>query len=179
MKIIFLSFICLILTTECIAQIDTKNWIVQTDTAYNFSYKRLPDWVLKLPATKTRFVLTTPLESETDQFKENLNCLVRLVEDKTFKISDAEGSIKTTLAKQLQNFNLLNTKYSKWNNAESLLLDYTCTKESEDKTFNIRINQHLAIVNGILYTFTFSSEENSFSKYSSTVTAVLNSFKAK
>jgi hypothetical protein len=171
---------CLLFVGSAYAQQDiTKKWLVQTDTAYHFSFKYPNDWTLKLPGTNVRFFVTSVLENDEDKFKENMNCSARVLEQKGFKISTAKEALKQSLEEKLSNFILLKTNYIQWNNAETLVMEYTCTQTSNDITYNIHILQKMAVVKNTLYTFTYTAEEASYKKFIPIANAVFTSLKVK
>ncbi len=160
-------------------QTDTRNWLVQTDSAYHFTFNRPPGWELKLPGTNTRFFLTSQKENEQDPFRENINCIARVIEQAGFKVSDAADAIKKSLSEKLQDYKLLKSVYSTWNNSETLVLEYTCTQEAGGTIYNIHMLQRMAVVKNTLFTFTYTAEETSYNKFINIVNIVFQSLKIK
>jgi hypothetical protein len=106
-------------------QTSITNWLTQTDTLHDFSFTYPSDWTLKLPGTNTRFFVTSPKETDNDDFRENVNCIARVLEQKNFTIKMAEREIKESLAEKLKDFNVLRLEYFTWNGSETLEIDYT------------------------------------------------------
>jgi hypothetical protein len=175
-----LLFCCLGIVNILIAQqTNNSSWPVQTDSVYHFTFKRPPTWDLKLPGTNTRFFLTSQAENEKDLFRENINCITRVIEQAGFKISNAADAIKQSLSEKLKDYKLLKSAYSTWNNSQTLVLEYTCTQESGDTTYTIHILQRLAVVKNTLFTFTYTAEEAGYNKYIDIVNKVFLSLKIK
>jgi PsbP len=153
-------------------------WLTHYDSSYHFSFQYPEDWQLKLPGTNTRFFVTSYPENDSDNFRENINCIVRKMEDTGFKIKTAEADIKATLAEKMTDFKMLRSGYKKWNGKDALYMEYTCTNKSEDLVYYIHIYQQVAIWRGILYTMTYTSESKSYSKYWNTISTIMQSLKA-
>lgn len=159
------------------AQPAPEGWRTQKDSVYNFTFQYPTSWDLKLPGTTTRFFVTSRAENDTDSFRENINCIARQLQQKDFKISDAADDIKSTLATNLKNYILIYSGYSTWNNAQTLTLEYTCTQESNGKKYNLHLQQKIAIVKGILFTFTYTAAADKYDKFLNTITKIFRSVK--
>jgi hypothetical protein len=155
------------------------DWLPFTDTAYNFSIRYPADWEFKPKNTNTRFFITSSTENDSDKFRENINCIARVVEEKGFTIKMAEDAIKKSLGEKLQDYKLLRSEYLTWNSSETLELEYTCTQTSSDVSYSIRMLQRMAVVKGTLFTLTYTAEQKSYRKYIDTVKKVLASLKVK
>jgi hypothetical protein len=173
------SIICLLFTVTLNAQTPQPKWNTQKDSVYNFTFQYPSDWDLKLPNTNTRFFVTSKQESETDLFRENINCVTRNLGkgQEGFKISMAEDAIKKALSEKLTNYVLTRSAYSKWNNAQMLEMEYTCTQEVNGKELDIHMLQKMAVVKGQLFTITYTAEADSYPKYIATVQKVIASLK--
>ena len=158
---------------------DTTKWLSYTDTAYQFSFKYPSNWQLKLPNTNTRFFVTSYTENDADNFRENINCIVRKLDEQNFDIKTVETAVKESLAEKLKDFKLLSSGYIKWNNVTALLLDYTATTESNGVTYKIRIRQQMAVLNDNLFTITYTAETASYDKYLPAIKKIIQSLKAE
>lgn len=155
----------------------TGNWLQHTDTTYNFTVQYPGNWEFKLPGTNTRFFITSYLENDADSFRENINCIARKIDQPDFTIRSAEAAIKSSIEKKMENYTLIKSGYVKWNNTDALQLNYTCNQQSGGSTFQIHLFQQMAVVNGVLYVLTFTSEIKSYDKYIELVKKVISSFK--
>jgi len=181
MKNFFLLFVSMVIVNNLCAQQtkETTNWLTQTDTLHHFSFSYPAEWTLKLPGTNTRFFVTSPKKTDNDDFRENINCITRVLEQKDFTVKMAEDAIKESLSEKLTDFKLLRSEYITWNGSETLEIDYTCTRESEGTTYYIHILQRMAVIGGTLFTLTFTSEADTYSKYLPTVKKIMQSLKVK
>lgn len=161
------------------AQTTKEGWRIQRDSVYNFTFLYPDSWTLKLPGTTTRFFVTSKAESDTDQFRENVNCIARQLQQKDFKVSDAADDIKKTLAENLKEYTLIHSGYSTWNNAETLTLEYTCSQESNGNKYNLHLLQKIAVVKGILFTFTYTADAAKYDKFLTTINKIINSVKIR
>jgi len=157
----------------------TTNWLTHTDAAYHFSINYPAGWEFKLPRTKTRFFVTSPIEDNNDQFRENINCIVREIEQKGLTISSAAETIKKNLADQMSDFKMIRSEYINWNNSETLELEYTCTRKSGEYNYNIHMLQRMAVINDTLFTLSYTSEDRSYNKYIATIKKIMESLKVK
>jgi hypothetical protein len=176
---LLLPIIYLLFTVTLNAQKPPPKWNTQKDSVYNFTFQYPSDWQLKLPNTNTRFFITSYQENETDIFRENINCVTRDLgkNQQGFKISMAEDAIKKALSEKLKDYVLIKSAYSKWNNAEMLEIEYTCTQEANGTELSIHMLQKMAVVKGRLFTITYTAEATSYQKYIETVQKVIAFFK--
>ncbi len=181
MKSFIVSLLSLLSATAITAQQTPSktNWLIHTDSVYNFSFKYPSGWELKLPGTGTRFFVTSQKETEEDKFRENVNCLVRVMESKAFKVSDAGDMIKQNLAEKLEDFKLIKSPYFTWNNSETLELEYTCTQRAGNENYNLHLLQYISVVDGKLFTLTYTASQTSYKKYLDLVKTIFNSFQIK
>jgi hypothetical protein len=186
MKLVCIALFSLLLVTQSYAQqpkpraipaADTTKWLTLTDTVYHFSVQYPGNWQLKLPETKTRFFITTYPENETDFFRENMNCIARVIDQAGFTIKTAETAVKDALAAKLKDYKLIRSGYSTWNQSETLELEYTCTQESGGNTYSIHMLQRMAVVKGTLFTLTYTAEDKNYKKYLEAVKKVVASLK--
>ena len=176
-KILFTLFICLDFYSPLSAQNDTdQDWFVYTDTGYYFHFSYPGDWEFKPRNTNTRFFVTSFKENADDDFRENVNCIARNLGKTGFKINDAEEAIIKSLREKLPDFNLVQSGYSTWNNSSALTLEYTCTQEAEGNKYYIRVLQHMAVVEGTLFTLTYTAKRASYEKYLPAVKKMIGSF---
>ena len=141
------------------------SWETLEDTTYHFSLRYPPTWYYKLPGTNTRFFVTSPKENDADKFQENVNCIVRTLASSDIRIKDAEEAVLSTLREKLAKFNLISTTYITWNQAETMRIEYTCEQEAEGTIYPIHMVQYMAVVDGRLFTFTFTSHTSGFAKH--------------
>ena len=176
---LFVSSICLQAQIESTKNKEATEWLQLTDTTYKFTISYPAQWTLKLPNTNTRFFFTSPVTSESDKFRENVNGITRKIEEKGFTILMATDNIKESLAKKLQNFKLINATESKWFGADMLELEYSGTNETDGIKYNVHFLQRMAVINGTLITLTYTAEDLQYENYLTIVRKIFDSFQFK
>lgn len=153
----------------------TANWLTHQDSTFSFKYP--PDWLLKLPGTNTRFIVTSKPEDENDHFRENINCITRVLNDPGFKISSAEKDIRETLETKMTDFKLLASGYTTWNGSEALYMEYSTTQKAGEILMKVHIYQQMAVVKGVLFTLTYTAADTGYSKYWNIIAGIIQSVK--
>lgn len=148
-----------------------ESWKLLSDDNYTINY---PDsWELnKSGQMGTSFILFSPLSSEQDQFKENVNLIIQdlsghnLDLDKYVEIS--EGQIKTMIT----DGRILESKRmtTKTLNYQKVL--YT----GRQGVFNLKFEQYYWVVENNAYVLTLTCEESQFDNYQVTGEKILKSF---
>lgn len=177
MKLLFLIaglFITFISSAQT-GNSDVK-WLLHKDSAYNVSIQYPSDWQLKPANDRSRFFIASYPETEEDKFRENLNCVVHNIEDGS-TIQQAEEDIVKTLTGIMAEFKIVQSGYSKWNNADAYELEYTCTYANTDVKYDLHMLQKATIINGKLYVLTFSALNTTYDKYIGKVRKMFDSFK--
>lgn len=180
MKLSFLAA-CLLITFSLTAQPGNLpvKWLTHTDSLYKLTIQYPSDWILKPPTKNARFFISSPLESDVDDFSDNINCIVPSPVEKNVTIQMAEEDIINTLSKNLPDFKIINSGYSEWNNTTAYEIEYTCTHAGEDNTYSLHMLQKVAIIKGKLYALTFTSEDEFYKKNIGTIRKMIASFKVK
>ena len=179
MKLLHLSAFFLLCTITLHAQKDkTKTqWLTYGDSLYNFTVQYPSNWEFKTPGTNTRFFITSYNETDADNFRDNINCIARKLEQKDFKINSAEEAIKKSLQEKYTDLNFIYSGYTQWNGTEALEMEYTFTNTSNEVAYHIHLLQRMAVVKEVLYTITYTAEAESYQKYIGIVRKVIQSFK--
>ncbi len=173
----------LLLTTVCYGQAtliqkpdnDTdSNW-KKLDRA-NYSVQYPSDWDLDESGQMgTSFVLFSSLESDKDQFKENVNLLIQDLSGYNLDLTKyTELSLKQ-IKTLIPNSTLPESKRIKTKSEEYQRLIYT----GDQSKFHLKFEQYYWIKNDKAYVLTLTCEQNKFSKYKNTGEKILNSFRLK
>lgn len=162
-----------------VAQTDTSKavWLTHKDAEYNLSIEYPSDWTLKPPSASARFFITSRAESPSDNFKENLNCIVPSDVSAGSTIQQQEEDITKTLSESLDNYKLVQSNYSKWNNVNAFEIEYTCSQTSDGTTYNLHILQKVAIIKGKLYALTYTSLVDSYDRFIGAIRKMIRSFR--
>jgi len=146
-------------------------WKSMTENNYSINY---PDnWELnKSGQMGTSFILFSPLSSEQDQFKENVNLLVQdlaghnLNLDKYVEIS--ENQIKTMIT----DGNIIESKRITTEPLNYQKVIYT----GKQGIYNLKFEQYYWVVDDKAYILTLTCEESQFDNYQATGEKILKSF---
>ncbi|PRY85882.1 PsbP-related protein [Mongoliibacter ruber] len=150
----------------------TKDWNTIEKDNYSINYPK--DWELNESGQMgTSFILFSPLTSEKDQFKENVNLLVQdltghnLDLDEYVKIS--EGQIKTMIT---------NGKIIESKRVTNQSLNYhKVIFSGKQGDFNLKFEQNYWVVGDKAFVLTLTCEETQFDNYKLKGEKILNSFK--
>ena len=159
-------------TTENKSQADVLDgWKSLTENSYSINYPG--NWELNRSGQMgTSFILFSPLSSEQDQFKENVNLLIQdltgynLDLDKYVEIS--EGQIKTIIT----NGKIIESKRITTENLNYQKVIYT----GEQGMFNLKFEQYYWVVGDKAFILTLTCEESQFDNYQVKGEKILNSF---
>ena len=142
----------------------------------NYSIEYPSTWELnKGGQMGTSFILFSPLDSEKDTFKENVNLMVQDLGKENIDLNRyteiSEGQIKTLLT----NSDLIESKRIKKSDGEFHKIIYT----GDQGVFHLKFEQYYWVIDSKAYVLTFTSEEEKFATYSETGEKILNSFSIK
>lgn len=178
MKLSFLSALLLLVVSATAQQgATTVKWLTHKDSAYGLSIQYPSNWQLKPPNANARFFITSYPESDADNFRENLNCIVPSPVKKGVTLKAAVEDINNTLSGNLSGFELVHSGYSTWNGVNSYEIEYVCTQTSGENTYELHMLQKIMILKGKLYALTFTSLTESYDKYIGDIRRMIQSFK--
>jgi hypothetical protein len=147
------------------------NWKTLEEKNYSIQYPA--DWELNQSGQMgTTFFLFSPLSSDQDKFRENINLLIQDLSghninlDKYTEIS--EGQVKTMIT----NSTLIESKRVKNGSEEFHRIIYT----GDQGIFHLKFEQFYWIKNDKAYVLTFTCEQDKFSDFKEVGEAILNSF---
>lgn len=152
----------------------TTNWESLIEDKYEIDYPS--DWdVDKSGQMGVSFFLFSPLASELDKFKENVNLLIQDLTgydmnlDKYVEIS--EGQIKTMITEG----KIILSERKKRNEQEYHKIIYS----GKQGIFELKFEQYYWVVDDQAFVLTLTCEDKEFDKYQSTGEKILNSFELK
>ena len=144
----------------------------------------LPGFSVQYPSTweldqsgqmGSSFILFSPLESEKDKFKENVNLLIQDLTGQNIDLNKyteiSEGQIKTMIT----NSALVESKRIKNGSDEYHKIIYS----GDQGIFHLQFEQYYRVVNHKAYVLTFTTEKEKFAEFTETGEKILNSFKLK
>jgi hypothetical protein len=159
-------------TTESKSQTEVLNeWKTLTENNYSINY---PDkWELnKSGQMRTSFILFSPLSSEKDQFKENVNLIIQdltgynLNLDKYVEISESQIKTMITDGKIIESKRIT----TKTLNYQKVI--YT----GKQGLFDLKFEQYYWVVGDKAFVLSLTCEESQFDNYKEKGEKILNSF---
>lgn len=168
-------------TLFCISIVFTgfsQEWKTYSTDSVLFTAKYPSDWVNKIKEGK-RVFFTSPLESDKDDFRENINVSVTSNEDfgTTYKIKDMTAGILEELKGAIAEMNVETQRDFKWNDVDGVELSYTGYSKA-DNTTKVRLTQWFCFAKQRLYVATYTAAINNTS-HTETARKILNSIKFK
>lgn len=170
-----LKLIGIFLTATSISALgQVTGWESLKEKEYSIEYPS--EWTLdKSGMMGTKFMLFSPLSSEEDKFKENINLIVQDISaynlnlDQYVELSEEQVKISITEAHMITSERLKDgsTAFHK--------VIYT----GKQGVFELQFEQYYWIENSKAYVLTFTCEEDQFAEYRVVGEKVLNSFKIK
>ncbi len=169
-----LPFISLGQAHEASALNKSNGWKSLDGTNYSVKYPQ--KWEVDQSGTMgTTFILFSPLESDKDTFRENVNLVIQNlsgfnIDMKKF-VDISEGQLKTMITKS----NLIESRGIKSGTEEYHRMVYT----GEQGALKLRFEQYYWVINDKAYIITFTCEQAAAGKYTDTGQAILKSFAFK
>ncbi len=151
-----------------------EDWNILDTETYSIQYPL--DWELNQNGQmSSSFVLFSALEPDEDLFRENVNLLIQDLSAYNLDLNQytelSEGQVKTMIA----NSSIIESKRIKIGSEEYHRLIYT----GDRSTFRLQFEQYYWVRNKKAFILTFTSEQDTFSKYKELGEAILNSFRFK
>ena len=136
----------------------SQPWKSFTDSAGKFTASYPANWVNKVKEGN-RVFFTSPADSETDKFYENINISVtqKAGYGTEIKATDLFPSVSNTLKKQFTDFKEESLRYFKWNKMDAAEIIFS-GKNKLDESFNTRTTQWYCFFKSRLYLVTFVAQ---------------------
>lgn len=118
------------------------------------------------------FIFLSPLESDKDKFRENVNLLIQDLSGRNIDLNKyteiSEGQIKTLVT----NSNLIESKRMKNERGEYHKIIYS----GDQGIYHLKYEQYYWVLNEKAFVLTFTSEQGKFTDYKEIGEKILNSF---
>lgn len=165
-----LIFLFFLVHSDCIF---SQEWKIFSTDSILFSANYPADWVNKIKEGK-RVFFTSPAESATDDFYENINISVTFNPEfgTTTKIKDVFPGVIKDLKTSLNEFVFETQRNFNWNGADAVEIIYSGYSKS-NADIKVRITQRFCFYKQRLYTSTFSASFNN-NKFNSIVEKIVN-----
>jgi PsbP-like protein len=169
-----LTFFCLSIVFTGSAQ----KWETYSNDSILFSAKYPSNWVNKIKEGN-RVFFTSPMESDADNFKENINISVTPNEEfgTKYKIKDMVPDILEELKSAVDEMTVETQRDFKWNGADAVELVYVGYAKS-DNTLKVRLTQWFCFAKQRLYVATYTASADN-TLHTETANKILNSIKFK
>ena len=137
-----------------------QEWKTFADTSVLFTTKYPDNWTTKIKEGK-RVFFTSPAESPSDDFLENINISVTTNPGygTEIKIKDLFPSVTNSLKSSFNEFKEESQRIFKWNNEDAAEIIYSGYNKI-DTSFKVRMVQWFCFYKTRLYTVTFTAEAN-------------------
>jgi hypothetical protein len=150
------------------------DWKTLKESNYSIQYPAT--WELNQSGQMgTSFIVFSPLQSEQDNFKENVNLIIQDLTGKNIDLNNyteiSEGQIKTLAT----NSTLIESKRIKLGSGEYHKIIYT----ADQGIFHLKFEQYYWVTNDKAHVLTFTSEQSMFDSFKETGERILNSFMLK
>jgi hypothetical protein len=150
------------------------NWKSFDQPGYSIQYP--PAWELNQNAQMgMSFIILSPLESDSDKFRENVNLIEQDISGKEIDLTKftqiSEDQIKTMITSS----NMLESNRIKTSNGEYQKLIYT----GRQGMYDLKVEQHYWITKTKAYVLTLTCIEDKFSAYKENGENIMNSFTIK
>ena len=162
----------LILTVNIFLFGQTKDWNSLNKKDYSINYPK--DWELNESRQMgTSFILFSPLSSQQDRFRENVNLVIQDLKgyniDLEKYVEISEGQIKTivTDGKIIESKRISNQSQNY----------HKVIYKGKQGAFNLKFEQYYWVIRDKSYVLTLTCEENQFDYYKVVGEKILNSFK--
>ena len=140
----------------------------------NYSVQYPPDWELvESRQMGTDFMLFSPLESESDNFKENVNLLVQDLSGFNLDLDSYVQMSEKQLLAVITDPVIIESKRMKAGSSEYHKFLYT----GKQGKFTLKFEQYVWVEDKKAYVLTLTCEDEKYSDYRETGEAILNSFR--
>lgn len=155
------------------ALLSGQEWKIFADSSVLFTAKYPADWTTKTKEGK-RVFFTSPADSPTDDFLENINVSVTTNPGygTEIKVKDLFPSVMNSLKPAFNEFTEESQRFFKWNNADAAEIIYSGYNKI-DTSFKVRMVQWFCFYKTRLYTVSFTSEANN-SKHNATARKIMS-----
>jgi len=173
------TLILLLELTACAQSEDNKTQTIVIDdckslTENNYSINYPEDWELnKSGLMGSSFILFSPLSSEQDQFKENINLLIQDLTGHNLNLEKYAAISEEQIKTMITDGNILESKRVTTDTLSHHQIIYT----GRQGIFNLKFEQYYWVIGDKAYVLTLTCEETQFENYQKVGEEILNSFK--
>lgn len=171
-NLLFFGILCLITITSFSVQ--AQEWITLDEALYSVEY---PDsWELNTSGSMgTEFILFSPLKSDTDNFRENVNFIIQDISAYKLNLDQYVEATKVQVKTMMTNGKVTTSERIKVGENEFHKIIYL----GRQGDFDLQFEQYFYILEDNAYVLTFTCEEEQFEAYRETGERIMNSFLLK
>lgn len=153
---------------------NTEEWKTVKEKTFSINYPST--WGLDQSGQMgTSLILFSPLESEQDTFRENVNVIVQDLKGMDIDLDKYTEISEDQVKKLITNSAIVESKRIKNGNSEYHKIIYT----GEQGLFKLTFEQYYWVKKDKAYVLTFTSEQDKFEHFKETGEEILNSFEHK
>jgi len=139
----------------------------------NYTIQYPSDWTLDESGSMgTSFFLFSPIESETDKFKENINLLIQNLAGQNLDLDKYTAISEEQIKTLMQGAEIVESKRIKTGSDEYHKLIYSGYQEAN----HLQFEQYYRIIGDKAYILTFSSEKDKFASTAPLGEKIMNTF---
>ena len=170
---LFLAF--LLLANYCFSQTDTTHKIINFSTnSYTLQYPK--SWSLDTSkAWGADLFVFSPLENETDKFRENVNVLIQNLKGQDIDLEKYKQITEKQITELAKDGEIIESSIKRYAAGECFRVTYLMTQGN----FRIKITSICMLKDDQAYLATFSSELAKYNSYKETSENILSSFSLK
>ena len=145
----------------------------KTQSTKEFSVQYPPQWEYDDSGLMgTNFIIFSPQENSSDQFRENVNYSTQDVSQYNMTLDQFVELTEQQLFQMITDAKLISSERISHHNKEMHRIEYA----GKQGQFSLTFYQLFWIENGIAHVLTFTAEEDQYEKYSSTARKIIKEF---
>jgi serine/threonine-protein kinase len=151
-----------------------KNWIEFKKDNYQIKYPET--WIIDSSGTSsTDFIISSPLSSPDDRFKENLNLIIQDLKGLNFDLDNFTALSEQQIQNYMEESEVIENERLKKDGQECQHLIYTAKNAGRI----LRFEQYYWIINEKAYVLSFTGELEGFEEYKTLSKQIFESFVLK
>lgn len=120
-----------------------------------------------------KVMIFSPLESQTDDFRENLNVISENLQGQSMTLEDYVNLSKKNIALLMTNGKIISSKKIRQDNRDMYIIDYS----GDQGQFHLKFECLIWFNNGSAYVLTFCAKTTTYAKYLPQASQVISSLR--
>lgn len=175
-----LNVLIVLILSSCLQSKDAESkklsgqWTKYSDLEYEIQYPN--EWNINISGQDDMdFILLSPLESENDKFRENVNLVIQDLRGQNYNLNSYVELSEDQVNNFVSNGEVLTSERKNNDKGEFHYLVY----KADYKVYNLIHKQYFWLINDFAYVLTFTGEKEKFDMYNGLSEKIMNSFKMK